>query len=55
MKVSKQIIISIKCHSSNQPQPLVLKKGHCQSYRLEVNLKVFNDTVFLQNVQKKTN
>ena len=55
MEVSKQIIISIKCHSSSQPQPRVLKKGHCQSYRLEVSLKVFNGTVFLQNFQKKTN
>ena len=52
MKVSKQIIISIKCHSSNQSQHKVLKKGHCQSYRSEVRLKVFNGPVFLQNFQK---
>ena len=48
------MIISIKCHSSNQLQPRVLQKWHYQSYHWEVSLKEFNGTVFLQNFDKET-
>ena len=49
MLVSKQLIVSIKRHSNNEPQTSVLEEWHCQSLHLEVILNIFNDTVFIQH------
>ena len=55
MKVSKQIIISIKCHSSNQPRPIVLKKRALSKLSIESKPKSIKLRCSLQNFQKKTN